>query len=63
MYKVKVFYMNEKLKKSTIYSNLTLQEAQKICINSESSWKTCTKPYLKRRTRERGPWFLGYIEE
>jgi len=63
MYKVKVFYMNEKLKKSTIYSNLTLQEAQDICKDLESSWKTCNKPYLKRRTKERGPWFLGYIEE
>jgi hypothetical protein len=55
--------MNERLKSSTIYSNLTLQEAEEICKDLESSWKTCTKPYLKRRTKECGPWFLGYIEE
>jgi hypothetical protein len=63
MYKVKVFYMNEKLKTSTINCNLTLKEAQDICADPESFWNTCTKSYLKRRTRERGAWFLGYTEE
>ena len=57
MYKVKIFYMNENLKNQTIHTNLSLREAQDICFGREASWKTCTKPYLKRRTRERGLWF------
>ena len=63
MYKVKIFYSNEKLKNITIHTNLSLKEVKEICADSESSWKTCTKPHLKRRTRERGAWFLGYTEE
>ena len=55
--------MNEKLRCSTINTGLTEKEAQDICASSESSWKTCTKPHLKRRTRERGAWFLGYTEQ
>jgi len=44
-------------------TRLTLEEAQAICNDAESSSETCTKPYLKRRTRERGPWFVGYERE
>jgi hypothetical protein len=43
-----------------VRSGLTLEEAQAHCRSPESSWKTCTKPAGKRRTRTHGPWFDCY---
>lgn len=61
-YKVQILYFNRKFSKQTIKTGLSLEEAQKICGDKEGSYKTCTKPHLKRRTREKGRWFLSYTE-
>lgn len=63
MYKVQVLYFNPGVRKSTIARHLTEKEAQALCDGPEASSFTCTKPHLKRRTRERGMWFLGYTSE
>ena len=62
MYKVKVKYFNEAIESTTIFENLTLEQAQATCSNKEASSRTCTKEYLKERTRSYGPWFLLYYE-
>jgi len=61
-YKTILMYRDSS-RKQVLQTGLTLEEAQSICRDDESSSKTCTKAYLKRRTRERGPWFVGYDEE
>jgi len=50
-------------RKRTTHTGLTLQEAQEICKDKESSSLTCTKSYLKRRTKLMGNWFIIYTEE
>jgi hypothetical protein len=47
----------------TIRRGLTLEEAQAHCQDPETSSRTCTGARAKRRTRDRGPWFDGYIED
>lgn len=62
-YKVQILYFRDDVPTRTIYTRLTEAEAQAICGSPEGSSKTCTKPYLKRRTELRGPWFLAYSKE
>jgi hypothetical protein len=40
----------------------TLEEAQAICRNPDTSSQTCTSKSGKDRTRKSGPWFDGYQE-
>lgn len=62
-FKVQILYLdNKKFPNRTIKTGLTEKEAQIICGNKEASYKTCTKPHLIRRTKEKGPWFLSYTE-
>ena len=49
--------------KRTIHTDLTLSEAQEHCRDTETSSRTCTKAVNVRRTKERGAWFDGYVEE
>lgn len=62
-YKVVIGYQNPLIRRTTLHTNLTLDQAQDICADDESSWQTCTKKYLKCRTKKRGPWFLMYFKE
>jgi hypothetical protein len=62
-YKIILTYLNLEQRKTTLHTGLTLIEAQNICEDRESSWQSCTKKYLKERTRKRGPWFLVYTKE
>lgn len=62
-YKVQILYFRDNIPTHTIYTGLTEAEAQAICGSPEGSSRTCTKSYLKRRTEQRGPWFLGYTKE
>jgi len=62
-YKVQIIYFRDNIPARTIHTGLTEAEAQAICGSPEGSSKTCTKPYLKRRTAQSGPWFLGYNKE
>lgn len=62
-YKVTILYFRDAIPNRVIRTGLTLREAQELCGSIEGSSKTCTKPYLRRRTAQRGPWFLAYTEE
>jgi hypoxanthine-guanine phosphoribosyltransferase len=44
-------------------TGLTLEEAQAVCNDPESSSKSCTTIVGKRRTKERGAWFIGWRKE
>ena len=60
MYKiVRQFYNGAK---RTIKTGLTLEEAQAHCRDPETSSRTCTKAAGRKRTRDRGAWFDGYVE-
>jgi len=62
-YKVTILYFRDAIRNRTIRTGLTLREAQELCGSIEGSSRTCTKPHLRRRTAQRGPWFLSYTEE
>ena len=49
--------------KYTLHTGLTLEEAQELCRDPESSSETCQKSVNRRRTRVHGPWFNSYSEE
>ena len=60
MYKiVRQFYNGAK---RTIKTGLTLEEAQAHCRDPETSSRTCTKAAGRKRTRDHGAWFDGYVE-
>lgn len=61
-YKVQLIYQHS-ARKRTIYTRLSLEEAQRICGNPETSSRTCTSSAGRRRTKLRGPWFYGFTEE
>jgi len=63
MYKIIRSYGSSNIPNRTIKKNLTLAEAQAHCKDPETSWRTCTKPAGKRRTRLYGAWFDGYTEQ
>lgn len=42
---------------------LTLEEAQRICSDPETSSATATSAKAKRHTTKVGPWFWGYRED
>ena len=48
--------------KRTIYTRLTLEEAQAHCRDPESSSRTCTSSVGKARTRKCGDWFDSYSD-
>jgi hypothetical protein len=62
MYKIVRNYFNSDIRRRTIETGLTLEEAQAHCRNPETSSSTCTSAAGRRRTRERGQWFDGYTE-
>ena len=60
MYKVIRFAMNAN--RRTIATGLTLEEAQAMCSDPETSSRTCTSAKRERLTQRVGPWFYGYEE-
>jgi hypothetical protein len=62
-YKIVRSYFNADIRKRTIATGLTLEEAQAHCRDPETSSRTCTRPAGKARTRRLGPWFDGYERE
>lgn len=61
MYKVVCYYRDSR-RKRTVETGLTLEQAQKICSDPETSSSTATSAAAKRRTRRNGEWFYGYTE-
>ncbi len=59
-YKIVRMYFSDRFPKRTIESGLTLEEAQAICRDPESSSKTATSYAARKRTEQRGAWFNGY---
>lgn len=46
-----------------IKTGLTLKEAKEFCKDKESSSRTCCEPNNIEKTRLRGFWFNGFVEE
>lgn len=58
-YKIVRFFENGRQR--VINKRCTLAEAQAHCDDPETSSQTCTKAAGKRRTKQHGAWFDGYI--
>lgn len=61
MYKIVRMY-TKKLTRHTLYTDLTLEQAQEHCRDPETSSRTCTSAKARRVTRRHGAWFDGYEE-
>ena len=61
-FKIIRVYKNAEIRRRTIATGLTLQEAQAHCKDPETSSRTCTLSNGKRRTRLHGEWFDAYEE-
>ncbi len=57
-YKIVRYY--QKHGRRTVRRNVSLEEAQRHCRNTETSSTTATSSSARRRTRKYGPWFDGY---
>jgi hypothetical protein len=44
-------------------TDLSLEEAQTIANDPENSSKSCTTASGRKRTKEKGAWFIGYRRE
>lgn len=56
-------YQNAGIRRRTILTGLTLQEAQAHCNDPETSSSTAKGKVARERTRKCGPWFDGYMED
>jgi hypothetical protein len=62
MYKVVCYYRDNR-RKRTVETGLTLEQAQAICNDPETSSTTATSAAARRRTKRNGAWFYGYTAE
>jgi hypothetical protein len=62
-YKIVRNYFNWPERRTTIETDLTLEEARAHCADPETSSSTCKHGENLRRTENRGPWFDSYTEE
>lgn len=61
-YVIVLFFLDD-YPAEVIQTDLSLEEAQAICSDPESSSRTCTRVAGNERTEEKGAWFIGYREE
>lgn len=59
-YRIVRFYYEGRVRRRTIATGLSLEQAQAWCRDPETSSRTCKGKAGKRRTRLMGPWFDGY---
>lgn len=59
----KIVRMYQRGGRRTIYTGLTLDQAQEHCRDPETSSRTATGSKARQRTRDKGPWFDGYERE
>jgi len=57
------FYRGDLQGEQIVEEGLSLEEAQKICRDLESSSRTCSNEDNVKLTEMFGPWFNGYSEE
>jgi len=62
-YTITRFYESAGIRRRTMDTGLTLEEAQAHCSDPETSSSTCTSSAGRARTRNLGRWFDGYGEE
>lgn len=62
-YRIVRFFQDEKIGKMTLFTGLTLAEAQARLADRETSSATATSRDALMWTRSRGPWFDGYEKE
>jgi len=62
MYKIVRMYRNANIRRRTIRTGLSLEEAQAHCQDPETSSSTCKSKSAKAITRRVGDWFDGYEE-
>lgn len=60
MYKIVCYYRSGR--KRTVETGLTLEQAQAICNDPETSSSTAKGAAARRRTKLNGEWFYGYTE-
>ena len=60
-WKIVRFYSNGR--RRTLRGGLSIEECNRHCNSSESSWSTCRKYVNRKRTERFGPWFDGYYRE
>lgn len=63
LYKIVRMYFRDEIKTKVIKKNLTLEEAQKHCSDTETSSSTCELPKNKKHTERFGAWFDGYTDQ
>lgn len=56
-YKVVLKYHKDTCRKTTLHTGLTLEQAQRICEDKESSWQTCTENILNAEQENVAPGF------
>jgi hypothetical protein len=62
MYRIVRFYESANIRRRTIATPLTLEDAKAYCSDPETSSETCTNPVGKARTKRIGRWFDGFEE-
>jgi hypothetical protein len=62
-YKIVRNYFNAGIRKRTIKTGLTLEQAKAHCTDPETSSSTCTNAVGKARTRSVGRWFDSFTHE
>lgn len=62
-YKIVRNYYSAKIRRRTILTGLTLEQAQEHCKNPETSSSTAKGAKAARITRRVGMWFEGYTKE
>ena len=62
-YRIVRLYRSAQIRRRTLHTGLTLDEAQAHCKSPETSSTTCTDATGRRRTRQLGAWFDAYEGE
>lgn len=62
MYRIIRFYESANIRRRTIATGLTLEQAKAHCSDPESCSSTCTKAAGKARTKRLGHWSDGFEE-
>lgn len=62
-YRIVRFFRDAGIRRRTIYTGLTLEEARAHCSDPDTSSGTATSSAARARTRKVGAWFDGYERE